>query len=141
MIKCKRCGSDKTVKNGFIRGKQRYWCKQCGFHFVEGDQRGYDDALLLKNICKLFQALGTEKYKTIAKYLKRDPAQIFRWMHEETYDHKCRCLDYSTECYSVNGLFEELKYSNVDNGNPMFIAENIINDLYVAVIVQRREKQ
>ena len=141
MIQCKRCGSAKTVKNGTVRGKQRYLCKQCGFHFVEGDQRGYDDALFLKTLCKLFQALGSKKYSTIERYLKRDKAQIFRWMNEETFDHKCRCPDYSTECYSMSRLFRKMEQSGIDNGEPLFLAENKINDLYVAVIVQRRDKK
>lgn len=140
-MQCKRCGSAKVVKSGMVRGKQRYLCRQCGFHFVEGDQRGYDDALFLKILCKLFQALGCKKYSTIARYLKRDKAQVFRWMHEEAFDHKCCIPYYSTECYNSNGLFSELKDSGIDNREPMLLTENKINDLYVAVIVQRRDKK
>ena len=36
---CKRCGSNNCVKSGFVRTKQRYLCKDCGYYFVEGDQR------------------------------------------------------------------------------------------------------
>ena len=38
-------------------------------------------------------------------------------------------------------LIEEIKVGGVENGNPMFIADNIIDDLYVAVIVQRSDKR
>ena len=38
-------------------------------------------------------------------------------------------------------LIEEIKLGGVENGNPMFIADNIIDDLYVAVIVQRCDKR
>jgi transposase-like protein len=31
-IACKACGGG-VVKNGMIRGKQRYRCKECGFSF------------------------------------------------------------------------------------------------------------
>lgn len=142
MIECKKCGSTETVKNGMVRGKQRYLCKQCGCHFVEGDQRENKDSHFLKILCKLFQALGIKNYRTIGKYLNRDTALIFRWMNEDSFKHKCRCPDYSTECYDVNRLFEEIKQAGVENGNPMFIADNIIDDdLYVAVIVQRRDKR
>lgn len=37
---CKRCGSDDTIKNGTVRGKQRWNCKGCGLNFVAGDERG-----------------------------------------------------------------------------------------------------
>lgn len=37
---CKRCDSDSVVKNGMVRGKQRWCCKVCGLNFVVGDERG-----------------------------------------------------------------------------------------------------
>jgi hypothetical protein len=46
---CKFCGSDALRKNGFTRGKQRYFCKACGRNHVEGDLR--------------------EKHPKIAKYI------------------------------------------------------------------------
>ncbi len=34
-LRCKRCGSEGHVKNGFMRGKQRYRCKACGLNFTD----------------------------------------------------------------------------------------------------------
>jgi transposase len=39
MIACKNCQNTQTVKNGFVRDKQRYKCKLCGYNFVLGDGR------------------------------------------------------------------------------------------------------
>jgi transposase-like protein len=39
MIPCKNCQHTHTVKNGFVRGKQRYQCRACGDNFVLGDER------------------------------------------------------------------------------------------------------
>ncbi len=36
---CKNCGSEDKVKNGYVRGKQRYKCKVCGKTYREGDLR------------------------------------------------------------------------------------------------------
>ncbi|MDR0556084.1 MAG: hypothetical protein LBG20_03745 [Holosporaceae bacterium] len=36
---CKFRGSDTLRKNGFTRGKQSYFCKNCGKNQVEGDDR------------------------------------------------------------------------------------------------------
>jgi transposase-like protein len=36
---CKHCGSKNLRKNGFNRGKQRYFCKDCQKNQVEGDNR------------------------------------------------------------------------------------------------------
>ena len=37
---CKRCRSERYVKNGLMRGKQRYLCKSCGLNFTETPARG-----------------------------------------------------------------------------------------------------
>ena len=39
--RCKRCGGAASVKNGFVRGHQRYRCKGCGLNFTDTPPRGY----------------------------------------------------------------------------------------------------
>ncbi len=34
-LRCKGCGSEEHIKNGFMRGKQRYRCKACGLNFTD----------------------------------------------------------------------------------------------------------
>jgi transposase-like protein len=36
---CKFCGGGELIKRGFVRGKQRYFCKLCKRHHVIGDDR------------------------------------------------------------------------------------------------------
>ena len=38
MLKCKKCGSEKITKNGFVRKNQRWRCKDCGYNFIVGDK-------------------------------------------------------------------------------------------------------
>jgi len=33
--KCPKCGKKEKVKNGFMKGKQRYKCKCCGCNYIE----------------------------------------------------------------------------------------------------------
>src|SRR5215212_2864682 len=44
-LRCKRCGSEDHVKNGLMRGKQRYRCKACGLNFTDTPPRGKPLAL------------------------------------------------------------------------------------------------
>lgn len=37
---CLKCGSDATVKNGFMKGQQRYKCKVCAYQFTKETPRG-----------------------------------------------------------------------------------------------------
>ena len=39
MILCKHCGGDKIVKDGVLKKKQRYLCKECNKTFRIGDDR------------------------------------------------------------------------------------------------------
>jgi transposase-like protein len=39
MVECKHCGSENFVKDGFVKGKQRYCCKECKRTFRSGDGR------------------------------------------------------------------------------------------------------
>jgi transposase len=38
-IICKHCGSESYVKNGYVQGKQRFKCKECGKTYRGGDLR------------------------------------------------------------------------------------------------------
>ena len=43
-ISCAKCHSRFYVKNGFVRGQQRYKCKDCLCNFINGDRRNrYDN--------------------------------------------------------------------------------------------------
>ena len=37
---CLRCGCDSYCKAGFTKGKQRYKCRECGYHFTNTHGRG-----------------------------------------------------------------------------------------------------
>jgi len=61
--------SEKVVKNGIIRKKQRYICRECGHIFVEGDQRTNEGVIAKKAMCTLLCSLGKASYTMLAKIL------------------------------------------------------------------------
>lgn len=141
MIECKRCGSTKTVKNGMVRGKQRYLCKQCAYHFVYGDERENRTAVVSKALCTIFQALGVKQCKTVGKYLNRDASLIHHWMNEKPNEYERYRTVCTQDFTNINSLLDELKLGDIENGKPMLLANNIVDDLYIAVIVQRRDNR
>src|SRR3954465_11578581 len=44
-LRCKRCGSERQVKNGLMRNQQRYLCKGCRLNFTNTPPRGKPLAL------------------------------------------------------------------------------------------------
>src|SRR3954451_18987915 len=76
---CKRCGSAKQVKNGLMRGKQRYLCKGCGLSFTDTPPRG--KPLALKVAAVLLYVSGLSMNRT-AKLLGVSTPTIQAWMEQ-----------------------------------------------------------
>jgi transposase len=77
VLRCKKCGSEKHVKAGFIKGEQRYLCKDCGCKFVPTRQHGMPDKLKRKAIWLYCHGLS---YRAIAKFCKVNVRSVFNWV-------------------------------------------------------------
>ena len=76
---CKRCGSAKYVKNGLMRGKQRYLCKACGLSFTDTPARG--KPLALKVAAVLLYVSGLSMNRT-AHLLGVSTPTIQAWLEQ-----------------------------------------------------------
>src|ERR671911_315195 len=76
---CKRCGSAKYVKNGLMRGKQRYLCKACGLTFTDTPARG--KPLALKAAAVLLYVSGLSMNRT-AKLLMVSTPTVQAWLEQ-----------------------------------------------------------
>jgi len=80
MCCCKKCGSKNIIKAGFVKGEQRYKCKECGCQFVPTRHKGkskevkltavllYINGLSLRTIGKLFNVSGVAVLNWVRKY-------------------------------------------------------------------------
>jgi len=80
---CKKCFSDKYIKNGIVRGKQRYKCRCCGYNFVCGDTR-QKITTEGKALSILLYASGKASYEFIAKQLEVSPVAVMNLVKRET---------------------------------------------------------
>jgi transposase len=76
---CKRCGSEEHVKNGLMRGQQRYLCKACGLNFTNTPTRG--KPLALKAAAVLLYISGLSMNRT-AKLLGVSTPTIQAWLEQ-----------------------------------------------------------
>ena len=83
MVACKRCGGEQTVKNGKVREKARYKCKQCGFNFVEGDERVNASLVVKKALAVILYSLGKASFNMLGKIFGHAPSLLYRWIVEE----------------------------------------------------------
>src|SRR3954452_8045352 len=78
-LRCKRCGGEEHVKNGLMRGHQRYLCKSCGLNFTDTPPRG--KPLALKVAAVLLYVSGLSMNRT-AKLLGVSTPTIQAWLEQ-----------------------------------------------------------
>ena len=76
-LRCKRCGSEAWVKNGLMRGKQRYRCRACGLNFTDTPPRGMP--LRVKVAAVLLYVSGLSMNRT-AKLLGVSVSSVQDWI-------------------------------------------------------------
>ena len=86
-LRCKRCGSGEHVKNGLMRGRQRYRCEACGLNFTDTPPRGMP--LRLKVGAVLLHLSGLSMNRT-AKLLGVSTPTVQAWIERfaEVYAQK-----------------------------------------------------
>jgi transposase len=78
-LRCKGCGSEEHIKNGFMRGKQRYRCKACGLNFTDTPLPG--KPLAMKVTAVLLYVSGLSMNRT-AKLLGVSTPTIQAWIEQ-----------------------------------------------------------
>lgn len=75
-ICCKGCQAKDYVKNGVVRGLQRYRCKACGCNFTNTKPRGKPAAM--KALALLLYAMGNMSFCGIGRLLQVSDVSILR---------------------------------------------------------------
>src|SRR5271154_3648458 len=78
---CKRCGAADHVKNGIVRGFQRYHCLSCGCNFTMTPPRGKPPAM--KALALLLYAMGNVSFGSIARILGVSDVAGPNWVRDE----------------------------------------------------------
>src|SRR5215213_10431418 len=78
-LRCKRCGGEEHVRNGLMRGKQRYRCKACGLNFTDTPPRGMP--LAMKVTAVLLYLSGLSMNRT-AKLLGVSTPSVMTWIEQ-----------------------------------------------------------
>ena len=76
-LRCTRCGSEEHVKNGLMKGLQRYRCKACGLNFTDTPPRGMP--LRVKVTAVLLYLSGLSMNRT-AKLLGVSTPSVMAWI-------------------------------------------------------------
>jgi transposase len=83
-LRCKRCGGEEHLKNGLMRGKQRYRCKACGLNFTDTPPRGMP--LAVKATAVLLYVSGLSMNRT-AQLLGVSTPSVMAWIEQFARDY------------------------------------------------------
>ena len=78
MDKCPRCESYESIKSGKTRGRQRYKCKSCAFHYAVSQKSDTSNKLQRKKALQLYlEGLG---FRSIGRILGFSHVAVYNWI-------------------------------------------------------------
>ena len=80
---CTHCSSVRCVKHGFVRGKQRYWCKDCERRFVAGDLRFKESLVAKRALAVTLYSLAKGSFNMLGKIFGVSRSLAYRWVKQE----------------------------------------------------------
>ncbi len=104
MTRCKSCHGSETIKNGRVRNKQRYHCKECGYNFVRGDGRIHVETAVKRAFAVLLYALGKSSYGFIGKLFGVTSPAVQKWIQ-----HRADRLDEQ----EISGTIREMEFDEM----------------------------
>jgi transposase len=103
MMPCKNCRDSQTVKNGFVRGKQRYKCRACGYNFVLGDTRHAQATEVKKALAIILYSLGKSSFGFLGKLFGVSRTTAYYWIR-----HAAARIDEPTSTENIQEIEESV---------------------------------
>ncbi len=114
-LRCKECGSEEHVKNGFMRGKQRYRCKACGLNFTDTPLPG--KPLAMKVTAVLLYVSGLSMNRT-AKLLGVSTPTVQAWIEQFAKVHAQKpAPEGRAVVIELDEMWHYLKKSRISSGS------------------------
>ena len=76
MSNCPKCKTEQTVKDGFVNGKQRYFCKQCGYRHTVS-YKHFSEQTKQMALQMYLEGLG---FRSIGRILQCSHVSVYRWI-------------------------------------------------------------
>ena len=137
MIPCKNCHQTHIAKNGFVRGKQRYKCRDCHYTFVLGDERHKHTTELKKALSIILYSLGKASFGFLAKLFGVSRTTTYYWIRhmadmtaEPVIADDIQAIDFDEMWH-----FIQSKKRNSGSSKPWIIAQGELWPGYSVVVM------
>jgi len=118
MKKCSKCGSEKTVKNGFKTGKQTYLCRECGYRFMSERPKATEK---IKRQAVTLYCAGLS-FRTIGVLLGYANTMILIWVREFAKEHYEKPMPKSEIVLELDEMWHFLQSKKTNIGYGKHIA-------------------
>ena len=137
MPKCKNCQAERVIKSGRVHGQQRYECKECGYHPVEGDARTNDKIAGKKALCVILCSLGKASFRMLAKIFNTSPSLTWRWIVEAWCKLPGQEVSGDMKHMELDGMhrFVKRKKTNFGSKRPLTVASGELRPGYLAGVI------
>ncbi len=115
-INCKKCQSRKCVKNGLVRGLQRYQCKLCGYNFTVTAARGKHPGM--KALSILLYSMGNMSYRMIGKLLDVSHVSVYEWIRSEAEKLPVPTVAADVEVVMLDEMWHFIQKMILSSGEP-----------------------
>ena len=113
-IVCKHCKSSEYIKNGTVRGLQRYRCKLCGLNFTVTGPRGKHPAM--KALSILLYSMGNMSYRMIGKLLNISHVSVYEWIRGEAEKLPVPTVSADTEVVMLDEMWHFIQKKHKSSG-------------------------
>ena len=135
MIICPKCDSEKCVKDGIVKKRQRYRCKFCGFrHTVQ--HRGKSPDVKRQALELYLEGLG---FRSIGRFLKCSHVTIYNWIKSFGEEVKELRSDSTLKVVEIDEMHTYIcsKKTIVGSGLLLIDMGNNLSTAYWATVAQQ----
>ena len=132
---CKSCGCEDVIKNGIVRGHQRYRCRSCRYNFTQTPKPGVPSAL--KSLALVLYGLCGVSMNKIGKIFGVSNVAVLKWVRKEGEKIK----DLSPQAESGIVMMDEMwhfvngKKKKCGSGEPLMAYHVALSDANWVVVV------
>lgn len=112
MESCPRCSSKDFIRDGLVKGRQRYKCKQCIYHYSVVHKAGISPELKALALKLYLEGLG---FRSIGRVLGVSNVSVLNWIRE--YGQKAKAITQQNHAVKSAQLDEVRTYIGSKKSN------------------------
>jgi transposase-like protein len=116
---CKRCEAENCVKNGWVREKQRWLCRECGCNFTAGDRRKERTTVQQRALAVLLVCVGLS-YRTAGRIAGVVTNTVMVWFRKFAQSIELPEIEGDVELVEMDEMwhFLQKKKTKAGSGRP-----------------------